>query len=206
LKELAAKAAGAHTPRLFVLSAPSGAGKDTAIEGLRQRDLSFSAVVTYTTRACREGERDGVDYNFVSREQFVAMRTGGALLEHAEYAGHSYGVPRRPVQEALAQGQDVLLKIDVQGAAMIKLAVPSTVLIFLAPPDITVLERRIRARGGTDDDVQRRLDAVTRELASIPGYDYLVINRPDRMRETVDQLETIMRAERCRVDVPPVAL
>ena len=111
------------------------------------------------------------------------------------------------VFELSPQGRDVLLKIDVQGAAMIKLAVPSAVLIFLAPPDVTVLERRIRARGGSDDaDVQRRLDAATRELACIPGYDYLVINRPGHLRETVDQLETIMRAERYRVGVAPVAV
>jgi guanylate kinase len=207
LKELAAKAAGVHTPRIFVLSAPSGAGKDTAIEGLRQRDPSLSAVVTYTTRARRDGERDGVDYHFVSTEQFAAMRAGSALLEHAEYAGHFYGVPRGPVEEALAQGRDVLLKIDVQGAAMIKLAVPSAILIFLAPPDTSVLERRIRARGDLDDaGVQMRLDAVARELGCIPGYDYLVINRAGRMHETVDQIETVMRAERYRVGVAAVAL
>jgi guanylate kinase len=113
------------------------------------------------------------------------------------------------VQEALARGEDVLLKIEVQGAAMVKLKVPRAILIFLAPPDARVLEARIRAaaRGAVAEaDVQRRLAAVERELACIPGYDYLVVNHPGRLDEAVRQLETIIRAEHARVNVPPVQL
>ena len=207
LRELAVRAAGTRRPRLFVLSAPSGTGKDTAIEALRRRSLGVTVVATYTTRPQRADETDGVDYNFVGRATFDAMRDRGALLEDAEYAGHDYGVPKEPIQEALARGEDVLIKPDVQGAAIIKLKVPSAVLIFMAPPDLQVLEPRIRARpGATEADVQRRLAAAARELACIPGFDYLVINHPGRLGEAVDTIETIIRAERARANVPPVVL
>lgn len=207
LSLLAERAAGRHEPRLFVLSAPSGTGKDTLIPELRLRGLTFSVVVTYTTRAQRPGEVDGVDYNFVSRSEFEAMRARGDLLEDAEYAQNLYGVPKRPVIEALARDEDVLLKIEVQGAAIVKLKVPSTVLIFLAPPNLEVVEQRLRGRGGSSpEDLERRLRAATRELACIPGYDYLVVNHPGRLAEAVRQVETIILAERNRVDVPPVAL
>src|SRR5919199_3615685 len=202
LKELTERAAGRHQPRIFVLSAPSGTGKDTLIPELRQRGLTFDVVVTYTTREKRPEEVDGVDYNFVAREVFEAMRTRGELLEDAEYARNLYGVPRKPVADALARGEDVLLKIEVQGAAIVKLKVPSTVLIFLAPPNLSVVEERLRRRGYFDpDDLDRRLRAATRELACIPGYDYLVVNHPGRLDEAVRQVETIILAERQRVNV-----
>jgi guanylate kinase len=210
LEELAAQAAGKHTPRLFVLSAPSGTGKDTAIDEMRRRGLAIHVVVTYTTRARRTGEIDGTDYNFVSVEAFERMRLEGELLEDAEYARNLYGVPRQPVEEALRRGEDVLLKIEVQGASIVKLKVPSTVLIFLAPPTVELLEQRLRDRqmrekGSVDEaDLQRRLAAATRELACIPGYDYLVINHPGRLEEAAQQIETIIRAERHRVNVAPV--
>ena len=207
LRELAERAAGRHLPRLFVLSAPSGTGKDTLIPELRLRGLTFSVVVTYTTRERRPGEVEGVDYNFVSRSGFEAMRARGDLLEDAEYARNLYGVPRRPVIDALARGEDVLLKIEVQGAAIVKLKVPSTVLIFLAPPNLEVVEQRLHQRGASSpEDLERRLRAATRELACIPGYDYLVVNHPGRLDEAVRRVETIILAERNRVNVRPVVL
>ena len=207
LQELSEKATGRHHPRIFVLSAPPGTGKDTLIPGLRERGLTFTVVVTYTTRERRAEEVDGVDYNFVARDVFEAMRARGELLEDAEYARNFYGVPKKPVADALALGEDVLLKIEVQGAAIVKLKVPSTVLIFLAPPDLSVVEERLRRRtGSSPEDLERRLRAATRELACIPGYDYLVVNHPGRLDQAVRQVETIILAERQRVNVPLVVL
>jgi guanylate kinase len=210
VRELRAKAAGTPEPRVFVLSSPSGIGKDAVIEGLRRR-VAITAAVTCTTRPRRGDEVDGEAYRFLSREAFEEMRARGDLLESAEYAGHCYGVPRRPVQEALARGEDVLLKIEVQGAAIVKLKIPSTVLIFVAPPDVKELEARLRtamrARGAEDEaDIARRLAAASRELACIPGYDYLVINHLGRLDEAVAQIETIVLAERARVGVPPAVV
>lgn len=207
LRELRAKASAVFIPRLYVLSAPSGAGKDRLLASLRERNLRVSVVVTCTTRPQRPGETDGVDYRFVTHQEFAAMRASGDLLEDAVYAGNAYGTPLGPVREALARGEDVILKIEVQGASRIRLMFPNTVLIFVSPPDLAELERRLRERGTSDEaDVARRLDAAARELACIPGYDYLVVNHPGRAEEAVAQLETIILAERCRVSVSPVPL
>lgn len=207
LQELRAKAAGSYRPRLFVLSSPSGTGKDRVIEVLRQRGVAITVPVTCTTRSQRPNEVDGVDYRFVSRQAFEQMRARGELLENAEYAGHAYGVPHQPVREAFARGEDVLLKIEVKGAAMVKLKAPSAVLIFIAPPDMAELERRLRERGTEDlPEITRRLTAAHSELACIPGYDYLVVNHTGRLEEAVDQIQTIMLAERHRVNVSPGTL
>ncbi|MGH2350492.1 MAG: guanylate kinase [Chloroflexota bacterium] len=207
LTELRAKAAGRHVARLFVLSAPSGAGKDTVLKALRRRGLPIHVVVTCTTRPRRAEEVDGVDYQFVSQEAFERLREQSELLEHAEYSGHSYGTPKQPAREALARGEDTILKIEVQGAADVKRQFPGTVMIFLAPPDLSELERRLRKRGEIDPvDLRRRLDTAVRELAAIPQYDYLVINHANRMEEAAAQVEHIILAERCRVGVPPVRL
>lgn len=207
LEELRAKASGAHQPRLFILSAPSGAGKDTVLDELRRGGLAIYVPVTCTTRPQRANEVDGVNYRFVSPSEFTGLRAGGELLESAIYAGHHYGVPKAPVREALAQGEDVVLKIEVQGAAAVKLMVPSAVLIFLAPPDVAELERRLRERGTENpEDLALRLAAAERELACIPGYDYLVVNHPGRLEETVNRVHNIILAERSRVSVRPVVL
>ncbi|HEX2187055.1 MAG TPA: guanylate kinase, partial [Chloroflexota bacterium] len=139
-----------------MLSAPSGTGKDTVLRGLRQRDPSLHVLVTCTTRPRRPEEVDGVDYQFVSPQTFETMLAQDELLEHAEYSGYRYGAPKQPVREALARGQDVILKIEVQGAAKVKRQVPETVMIFLAPPSMDELERRIRARGVLDPVDLRR--------------------------------------------------
>jgi guanylate kinase len=205
LTVLGAKAAGRHTPRLYVLSAPSGTGKDTVLRRLRERDLGVSIIVPCTTRARRPEEREGVDYRFLGRDEFVRLRDSGELLEHAEYSGQWYGTPRGAVREALARGEDVMLKIEVQGGRAVKREIPETVLIFLAPPDLAESERRLRERGVVDpDDLRRRMDAAQRELAAIPEYDYLVVNHSGRVDAAVEQIESIIRAERCRVHVPAV--
>ena len=207
LTVLRARAAGQREPRLIVLSAPSGAGKDTVLRMLRQRDLDLHVVVTCTTRPRREEERDGVDYRFLSRDDFADLQRRGELLEYAEYAEHSYGTPKQDVRDAFARGEDALLKIEVQGAALVKRQFPGTVMVFLAPPDLAELERRLRDRGVSDPaDMARRLEAARRELGQIPRYDYLVVNHVKRVADAADQIEDIIRAERCRLGVPPVRL
>jgi guanylate kinase len=204
LRELQAKAETRHEPRLIVLSGPAGGGKDTVISCLRQRKFPVTVIPTWTTRERRPNESEAVDYCFVSRTTFEAMLASGGLLEHAEYAGNMYGVPRRPVQDALARGEDVLLKIEVKGAAYVKLSLPQALLIFVTPPTIEELEWRLRQRRTEDEaGLQRRLAAARLELACIPGYDYLVINHRDRVAEAVAQVETIISAERSRVGVLP---
>lgn len=209
LSELHAKASGQHEPRLFALTAASGTGKDAVLAKLEERGFDVHVVVTCTTRARRHYEVDGLHYQFVSEDSFLAMRAAGDLLEDVEYAGHYYGVPAQPVREAVARGQDVILKIEVRGASIVKLQVPGTVMIFLAPPSVDELSRRLtqaqRERGvANEKDLADRLAHAQRELACIPGYDYLVVNHTGRLEQAVDQIEAIIRAERCRVSVPPV--
>ncbi|HEU5318541.1 MAG TPA: guanylate kinase [Chloroflexota bacterium] len=209
LEELNRKASGERQPRLFVLSAPSGTGKDAVLRRLRERMSDVHVVVTCTTRARRPDEREGVDYQFIGQDEFLAMRTRGDLLEDVQYAGNFYGTPSQDIRDAMARGQDVILKIEVRGASVVKLRVPGTVLIFLAPPSVEVLmDRVMRARqergNPSQDDLDRRLAEAQRELACIPGHDYVIVNHTDRLEEAVSQLETIIRAERARVNVPPV--
>jgi len=209
LTELRAKASGQHEPRLFVLSAASGTGKDAVLARLQERGFDAHVVVTCTTRARRHYEVDGQHYQFVSEETFLEMRAAGDLLEDMEYAGHYYGVPSGPVRDAVTRGQDVILKIEVRGASIVRLQVPGTVMIFLAPPSVEELARRLtqaqRERGvANEKDLADRLAHAQRELACIPGYDYLVINHTGELVRAVDQIEAIIRAERCRVSVPPV--
>ena len=209
LSELRAKASASHQPRLFVLSAASGTGKDAVLAKLNERCLNVRVVVTCTTRGRRPEEVDGVHYQFVSEADFLEMRAAGDLLEDMQYAGHYYGVPARPVREAVSMGQDVILKIEVRGASVVRLQVPGTVLIFLGPPSVEELGRRLqnaqKERGVTSEaDSANRLAHAQRELACIPGYDYLVVNHTGRLEQAVDQIEAIIRAERCRVNVPPV--
>ncbi|MHB9092382.1 MAG: guanylate kinase, partial [Chloroflexota bacterium] len=185
---------------LFVLSGPSGVGKDTVLESLKQRGLPIHFTVTVTTRATRPGEIHGINYFFASAEEFSGMRDGGQLLEWALVHGNHYGTPRQQVREALAGGRDVFLKIDVQGAAQVRRAVPEAVLIFLAPPNVEQLVDRLITRG-TESEGERslRLHDAQRELAEVVNYDYVVVNHNDRVEDTVDQIIAIVVAEHCRV-------
>ncbi|CAA9231875.1 MAG: Guanylate kinase [uncultured Chloroflexi bacterium] len=209
LQELRAKAGGGYQPRLFILSAPSGTGKDAVLARLRERMPDVRVVVTCTTRSRRPEEVDGVHYQFVSEADFLAMRSRGDLLEDVQYAGHYYGVPAGPVRDAIARGQDVILKIEVRGGSIVKLQVPGTILVFLAPPSVEELQRRLeqaqRERGvSSTADFDNRLAQAQRELACIPGYDYLIVNHPGRLDDAVAQFETIILAERLRVNATPV--
>lgn len=181
--------------KLLVLSGPSGAGKSTVVSKLMERrgDVCFS--VSATTRAPRPGEQDGVNYFFVTRERFEEMVRTGELLEHAEYVGNCYGTPRAYVEQRLEAGYNVILDIEVQGARQVMEATPEAVLVFLIPPTLAELERRLRARGTESDEVIRgRLERAKEECRS-DFYRYIVIN--DDADTAAKELDAIITAEQC---------
>ena len=184
---------------LVVLSGPSGVGKDAILDELERRGHRFHRVITCTTRAPREGERDGVDYHFVSDAEFDAMISSDALLEHAEVYGHRSGVPRNQVLRQLAAGVDVYVRTDVQGAATIRRLMPDAVLIFIAPASVADLVDRIRARGADGDaEIARRIEAARGEMSRQDEFEYVVVNQQGHLDAAVDQLEHIITAERSR--------
>ena len=168
--------------KLLVISGPSGCGKSTVIGKMMAERENVEFSVSATTRPPRPGEREGVDYFFVSRERFEEMIRNNELLEHAEFVGNRYGTPKSQVCARLERGVSVILDIEVQGAAQVKEAMSDTVTIFLAPPTLEELERRLRSRGTeSDEKIRQRLDTARRELLQAKNYDYLVVNDdPDR--------------------------
>ena len=198
----------AGDPLLVVISGPSGAGKDSVLERLRERGLPAHFTVTATTRPRREVKpQDHRFLSFLSEPEFDRLLAEDGLLEHAQVYGYHYGVPKAPLREAIARGEDVLLRVDVQGAATIKSLVPDAVLIFLTPPSIEELEARLVERGQDDaETVRRRVQAATRELEEQPRFDYAVVNERDRLDEAVDRVQAILLAERCRVGRRPVVI
>lgn len=189
-------------PVLAVLSGPTAVGKTSVLHRARELALPFHISVTATTRPRTPDEVAGVDYHFVDRPEFERMLAAGELLEHAEiHRAHLYGIPRLPVREALARGQDVLVPPDVQGAATLRATVPGVVTIFLAPPSFEDLEIRIRRRGREQDEaeVQRRLTTARAELDRVGEFDYLVVNTEGHLDDTVRVIDAILRAEKCRL-------
>jgi guanylate kinase len=170
-------------------------GKGTVVRRLLERHPELHLSVSVTTRPPRPGERDGIDYRFVSDEEFDRMVAGGELLEWAHVVGHRSGTPAGPVEEALAAGRDVVLEIDVQGARQARERAPDAVLIFLAPPSLEELERRLRSRG-TEDEARLalRLATARAEMAQQPGFDHVVVN--DRLDQATAQVEAIIQASR----------
>lgn len=188
-------------PLLVVLSGPSGAGKDAVISRMKEMGVPFHYVVTVTTRPKRPGENHGIDYLFLTNEEFAQLRSEGGLLETAEVYGYWYGVPRSQVTEALREGQDVILKIDVQGAATIKELIPEAVLVFLTLPSTEEYERRLRQRKTESEDALKlRLSRVLDEMKSLPMFDYIVVNNQGELDSAVSQITAIVTAEKCRVD------
>lgn len=187
-------------PLLVVLSGPSGAGKDAVLKRMKELGYPFHFVVTVTTRPKRPGEVDGVDYYFISEEEFAQMLARGELLEHAVVYGQHKGIPKRQVREALASGKDVILRIDVQGAATIRKLVPEAVLIFLTAPSEKELLRRLKRRKTeTPEELERRIATVREEMKRLPEFDYVVVNRDGALDEAVKTIAAIITAEKCRV-------
>ena len=177
--------------KLVLFSGPSGVGKDTLLEILLQKDSSLQKSVSLTTRMRREGEVDGVDYYFITPDDFEAMLEVGDILEFAKYGKNLYGTPKKPVDRWLSEGKTVILKIEVQGAAKIKEMYPDSIAIFIMPPSLETLEFRLRCRGTEDEeDLVRRLDIARDEIKKSGDYDFVVIN--DDLEATADEVLDII--------------
>jgi guanylate kinase len=183
---------------LFIVSAPSGAGKTTVVEKVAEVTPRLKVSRSYTSRAARQGEVDGVDYNFVTRPRFEAMVAGGEFLEWAEVFGNLYGTSAADTERILAAGDDVVLVIDVQGARKVRRSRVEVTTVFVMPPSYAVLEQRLRGRSkDSEEAIQRRLQVARGEVAAFSEYDYIVIN--DELNSTVDRLRAIVLAERSRL-------
>jgi guanylate kinase len=183
--------------RLFIVSAPSGAGKTTIVRRLVASVPRLGISRSYTSRPIRPGEADGVDYNFVSAERFVLMRDAGAFVEWAEVFGQFYGTGVEDTERRLSAGEDLVLVIDVQGAAKVRAAGIATVSVFLMPPSYEALETRLRSRGrDPEDQIQRRLATARQEVRAVAEYDYVVVN--DAIDDCVDRLRAVVLAERAK--------
>jgi guanylate kinase len=196
---------GAPGAALVIISGPSGVGKDTIIDELRRREAESGRVgerhyvVTVTTRAPRDGEVDGVDYHFVSRDEFLRIRAARGFLEANEVHGNWYGSPRDQVRDALAAGKDVILKIDVQGAQVVKEQISAALLIFVIPPTLEALFQRLRSRATeTADELELRQRNAAIELARQDDYDHVVINETGQVDRTAERIEEIIADERVR--------
>ena len=183
---------------VVIVSGPSGVGKDAVLARVIDRTDGFRVPVTMTTRPPRTGEVDGREYIFVTPDAFRAALAAGELLEHAEVYGNSYGVPRSQLQSVLAAGRDVIMRVDVQGAATLRGLLPGALFIFLAPPDIDVLEARLRARGDDPATFSARRAAVARELEASAQFDYVVVNDDGDIEAAVERVLAIVAAERAR--------
>jgi guanylate kinase len=184
---------------IFILSAPSGAGKTTLSRGALNTSLGLRASISLTTRAPRAGECNGIDYSFVTDEEFRRKLAANELAEWAPIFDASYGTPREPLDQAVASGTDILLDIDIQGARQIRRKYPQdAVTIFVLPPSFAELEERLRRRGTEDETaIERRLLRAREEASAFPEYDYLIINSD--LTESLRQLEAVVRTERLKV-------
>lgn len=197
-QDVAKGAASLRQSVLLVVSGPSGAGKDTVIERLRQLEPDVAYCVTYTTRPPRQYEIEGVHYRFTTRDNFKQMSAAGEFLETREYAGNLYGTPRRFVEEALATGRDLILKPEVNGARALKALYDQAVLVFLtAPSEVELLRRLEQRHADSSDDIDKRLHIAQEEVDALSQFDYRVVN--DDITRAVFELHSILVAERLKV-------
>lgn len=188
-------------PLLVVISGPSASGKGTLIAALRRLRRPWHFAVTATTRPMREGEVDGKDYIFLDVDTFLRMRERDELLESAQVYDRWYGVPRRQVRDPLIAGRDVILEIDVQGAATVRRIAPEALSIFVMPASMDELRSRLAGRGTEDGtEMQRRLDEASVELSRMHEFDYRVVNRNGQLDDAVREIDAIITAEKCRVN------
>jgi guanylate kinase len=187
-----------RAPVVIVVSAPSGAGKTTVVARVLREVTGLRFSVSHTTRPPRAGEREGVDYHYVDRPTFERLRAESKLLESAEVHGNLYGTGRAEIERARAEGVDVLLDLDVQGAAQVRERMKDAVTVFILPPSYQELEQRLRRRGQDDEEtIERRLAAAAREIGAFENYDYALVN--DDFDACVEGLKCIIRAARSRV-------
>jgi guanylate kinase len=197
----------APRPVLVVISGPSGVGKDATIQAMQRRNTPFYFVVTATTRPRRSTEVDGVDYHFISMGEFAEMIDKGELLEYAIVYGDYKGIPKKHVRSALASGKDVIMRIDVQGAATIRKLIPNAVTIFLTAESEEELVRRLHARKTEDEDkLKMRVATARQELKRFSEFGYVVVNRENELEETVNRVISIIKAEKSRVKWTPVQI
>lgn len=182
---------------VFVVAAPSGAGKSSLVRELLAREAGLRLSVSHTTRPPRPGEQDGRDYHFVSRERFDAMRQAGEFLEHAEVYGNGYATSAAWIQGQLAAGEDVILEIDWQGARQVRALFPECASVFILPPSLQALRERLEGRGTDSQEViERRLAAAREDLSHVDEFEYVIINA--EFFRAVEDLSAIVKAQRCR--------
>jgi len=194
-------------PLLIVISGPAGVGKDSVIHMMKEIGIPFHFVVTATSRAPRPSEVHGVDYFFYSKGEFEQMLADGEFIEHADVYGQYKGVPRSQVKSALESGKDVVMRVDVQGAATIKQKFPDALLVFLMLDEIEDLVNRLRERNtDTEDQLKIRIELARHEYSQIPGFDYRVCNRDGHLEDTARTIEAIIKAEHHRTDHREISL
>ena len=196
-----------RSPLLIVISGPSGIGKDTVVQGMKDRNLPFHFVITATSRPPRDYEVDGVDYFFYSQETFEKMIEEGEFLEHAWVYSAYKGVPKSQVRQAMACGEDVVMRLDVQGAETVHNLAPDAILIFLTANSKTEWLKRLRdRRSETDEELELRIETAKEEYKTLDIFDYIVLNEEDKLDETLDVIESIITAEHHRVHTRQVKL
>jgi guanylate kinase len=194
-------------PLLIVISGPSGAGKDTVMQCMKDRGMPFHFVVTATTRPRRSNEVNGKDYFFVGKEEFARMIEEDELIEYAVVYGDYKGIPKQQVREALSSGKDVLMRVDVQGAETVRKLVPNAILIFMTVDNEQELERRLRERKTeTAEELALRIATARKELQRVESFDYVVVNADDHLDQAVDTIQAIITSEHQRVKQRKVTL